>query len=537
MLTTLGGIGLFLIGMKLLTDGIRALAGTALREILVRFVRGPVTATLSGAALTTLLQSSSATMLTTIGFVSAGLITFPQAIGVIFGANIGTTSTGWIVSMLGFKFSMGAIALPLIFIGALVHLFGHGRLANSAIAVAGFGMIFLGIGLMQDGMSGVADRIDLSSVPGDGFLGALLLVLIGVLMTFVMQSSSAAMAITLTALHAGGIDISQAAAMVIGQNIGTTVTAAIAAIGASNAAKRTAAAHIFFNVGTGVLAFAMLPLFAWGVARWQSETGRTAGVGTLAGFHTAFNLMGVLIFLPIVDRFARFVERVIPDRGSRFVRHLDPSVTGLGPVAIETARRTLTDILAVFVSRMITVARGHTPDRDDTERFNEARLAIPQATEFVARIGAESGIQAEIQRQIDLVHAIDHLEQLGDVIDRLDDRPKIIRRPEVETVRLAVEQMLLHAATGFTESGWTGDPDSVAEESRRIAEIRRGLRKDLLERTARRALAAEVSGDIIETVRWLDAIGYHTSRALHYLRPASSVVQPPTLDSSSAHRE
>jgi Na+/phosphate symporter len=212
-------------------------------------------------------------------------------------------------------------------------------------------------------------------------------------------------------------------------------------------------------------------------------------------------------------------------------------VAALGPVALEAARRSLTEVLAVFVARMITVSRGQIPDREQTERFGEARDALPRATGFVARIGAESGQAAEIQHQIGLVHAIDHLEQLGEVIDRLDDRPKIIRRSEVESVRVAVEQLLLHAASGFTESGWTGDPDSVAQESRRVADLRRVLRQDLLERTARGVLPAEASGDIIETVRWLDAIGYHTSRTLHYLRPPASAAQPPALDSSSAHRE
>lgn len=537
MVTTLGGIGLFLLGMLLLTDGIKALAGTALRDVLTRFVRGPFSAMASGATLTTVLQSSSATMLTTIGFVSAGLITFPQAIGVIFGANLGTTSTGWIVSLLGFKFSMGSIALPLVTLGALMRLLLKGKASSIGIAIAGFGLLFFGIGLLQEGMSGLAERIDPASLPGDGVLGKLLLVLVGIAMTVVMQSSSAAMAVTLAALHTGGIDIAQGAALVIGQNIGTTVKSILASIGGSNAVKRTAAAHIFFNLVTGVVAFALLPVFDWVVRLWEARTGDQAGVGTLAGFHTAFNLLGVLIFLPILGRFSRLIERIVPDKGSQFAKHLDPSVANLGPVALEAARRSLTEVLAVFVSRMIIVSRGQTPEREQTERFDEARAALPKATEFVARIGAESGIEAEIQHQIGLVHAIDHLEQLGEVVDRLDDRPKIITRPEVEAVRVAVEQMLLHAASGFTESGWTGEPDAVAEESRRIAEIRRGLRKDLLERTARGALPAEASGDIIETVRWLDAIGYHTSRALHYLKPASSSAQPPTLDSSSAHRE
>ncbi len=196
MMSTLGGIGLFLLGMVLLTDGIKTLAGTALREILKRFIRGPVSGMITGTGLTAILQSSSATMLTTIGFVSAGLITFPQAIGVIFGANLGTTSTGWIVSILGFKLSIGAAALPMIFAGALMRLLLRGRGASLGTAAAGFGLLFLGIAMMQDGMGGLSERIDVTGFTGEGIPGVLLLVGVGIIMTMVMQSSSAAMAPT-----------------------------------------------------------------------------------------------------------------------------------------------------------------------------------------------------------------------------------------------------------------------------------------------------------------------------------------------------
>ncbi len=536
MLNTLGGIGLFLLGMTLLTDGIKALAGTALREVLTRFVRGPVTATLSGAALTAILQSSSATMLTTIGFVSAGLITFPQAIGVIFGANIGTTSTGWIVSLLGFKLSMGAIALPVVFVGAMMRLLGRGRTASAGVALAGFGVLFFGIALMQEGMGGMAERIDLGALPGDGMLGALVLVVVGIVMTLLMQSSSAAMAVTLAALHTGGIDVTQGAALVIGQNVGTSVTTALAAIGATNAAKRTALAHILFNVLTGVVAFALLPVFARSVEIIERAADDNAGVATLAGFHTAFNVIGVMIFLPVSARFARLVERMVPERAPSFAAHLDASVAELGPVALEAARRALADILAVFLARTVSVCRGETPARDGNERFDQARRAIPYAANFVARIGAETGKQADVAHQIGLVHAIDHLERLGEVIDRLDDRPELVRRGDIEPVREAAEELVRSVLAGFTPEGWAGEPEGLAERSAAIAALRKSHRVGLLEKTARGAVAPEVGGDLIETIRWLDAVGYHTIRTLHHLRPpALAADQAPAIDPSSSH--
>ena len=227
----------------------------------------------------------------------------------------------------------------------------------------------------------------------------------------------------------------------------------------------------------------------------------------------------------------------MPERGSGFARHLDPSVAELGPVGLESARRTLTEILAVFIARTIIVCRGESPTRADTERFCDARTALPAAASFVARVGAETGRDADIQSQIGLVHAIDHLARLGELIDRLDDRPQIVRHPEIEQFRSAVEEMFLLAANGFGATGWSGDPSTIESESVRIATMRRTLRHRLLEQTARGRISAEMSGEIIDTVRWLDAACYHTSRTLTYLSSRKPTDQSPDLDSSSAHRE
>lgn len=168
----LGGIGLFLLGMILMTDGLKTAAGDALRRVLLRFTGGPFRAMLSGATITALVQSSSATTLTTIGFVSAGILTFQQAVGVIFGANLGTTSTGWLVSLLGFKVSIASYALPMVGVGALLNLLGRGRLRAAGLALAGFGLIFVGIDQLQSAMAVVATRIDPSMFPRDTFGGA-----------------------------------------------------------------------------------------------------------------------------------------------------------------------------------------------------------------------------------------------------------------------------------------------------------------------------------------------------------------------------
>lgn len=535
MVTTLGGIGLFLLGMMLLTDGIKTLAGSALREVLTRFVRGPITAMLSGTALTAVLQSSSATMLTTIGFVSAGLITFPQAIGVIFGANIGTTSTGWIVSMLGFKVSMGAVALPLVFLGALLRLLSRGKSAAAGLGIAGFGLIFFGIGLLQEGMGGLADHIDPASIPGDGLLGALLLVGVGLAMTVVMQSSSAAMAVTLAALYSGSIDVSQGAAIVIGQNIGTTVTTALAGIGASTAAKRTAMAHILFNTITGMVAFTLLPVLAWLEHGWESRTGATGGVGMLAAFHTGFNVVGVMLFLPATQRFARLVERLVPERQSEFARNLDASVALLGPVALESARRALVDVLRVQTQRTLAVIENRPLGRDATVRFDQSRQALPEIAEFITKVALESNALADIERQIGLMHAIDHLERMGEVVDRLDNIPSLVQRSEIVRARTLSGQLFSSVLDHLSDGMPDGPLPEMEKHAAGLAEVRRTARRELLERTARGSVSISDSGTLIDCLRWLDAAGYHTTRALGYLVPPSVKSQDPAIDSNSSH--
>ncbi len=527
MMSTLGGIGLFLLGMVLLTDGIKTLAGTALREILKRFIRGPVSGMITGTGLTAILQSSSATMLTTIGFVSAGLITFPQAIGVIFGANLGTTSTGWIVSILGFKLSIGAAALPMIFAGALMRLLLRGRGASLGTAAAGFGLLFLGIAMMQDGMGGLSERIDVTGFTGEGIPGVLLLVGVGIIMTMVMQSSSAAMAITLAALHTGGIDITQGAALVIGQNVGTTVTAAIAAIGATNAARRTAVAHITFNVLTGCIALGLFPIFVWGVHRWESSSGHTAGVGTLAGFHTGFNIVGVAVFLPIASQFAHLIERIVPERRSVFARHLDPSVAGLGMVGIETARRTLADILAVFVARAIFVVRDQPCPGHLRMEYTDGLDTLPQVGDFIARVGTESAPGEELTDQIGLVHAIDHLSELGSTLDLIEHHQIAhTHRRHLEAIRAQVEQLLVDIDANFAPGNWKGDSERLRAVLATIAETRKAQRIELIAEVAHGSISADVGGDLIDHVRWLDSVAYQTGRALAYLSPTTPQTPP-----------
>ncbi len=263
--------------MIVMTGGLRELAGAALRARLVSYTRSPLTGAISGATTTAILQSSSATTVAAVGFVSAGLLTFPQALGIIFGANVGTTITGWMVALLGFKLNLGLFVLPVILIGAVMRLFGNGRLSSLGYAMAGFGLLFVGINFMQQGMGNIAEFITPQDLPADTFIGRIQLVLLGMAITVVTQSSSAGVAGALTALFAGAINFEQAAAMVIGMDIGTTVTALIATIGGSVDSRRTGTSHAIYNVCTAAGAILLITpyVLAWANCRVNGRTRTT----------------------------------------------------------------------------------------------------------------------------------------------------------------------------------------------------------------------------------------------------------------------
>jgi phosphate:Na+ symporter len=512
----LGGIGLFLLGMILLTDGLKAVAGEALRRVLSRFVRGPFSALFSGAAVTILVQSSSATTLTTIGFVSAGLLTFPQAVGVLFGANLGTTSTGWIVAVLGLKISVGKLALPLIGVGALLRLLTRDRLAAAGLALAGFGLIFVGIDTLQAGMSHLAELFDPAQLPGETFVGRMLLVAMGIAMTVVMQSSSAAVATTLTALHGGAIDLAQAAALVVGQNVGTTVTAALACIGAATAAKRTAIAHILFNVITGVVALAILPHFVRLADALAHGLEEQPGALALATFHTVFNVLGVLLLLPWTRGYARLIERLVPERGPALTRRLDATVAKVAPVAIEATRLTLREIALVLAKYLQNMLRNK-PGRPDTEALQAVSRALDETRRFIGRVRSDPETKGEHQRHIGTLHAMDHL-------DRLLETCRETRLAQWTERDAALAAAAEHLSEGLAAiMPWLGGhnvpvpADHLATLSGSLAETRRTHRATILEDTAAGRADAGDTLARLEALRWLDRLAYHTWRAVHHL--------------------
>ncbi len=521
-----GGIGLFLLGMVLLTDGLKAFAGDALRRWLVRFTGTPAKAFASGALVTAMVQSSSVTTVTVIGFVSAGLLTFPQTVGVVFGASLGTTGTGWIVSVLGLKVSVGFYALPLVGLGAFLKLLAHGRWRSLGLALAGFALIFIGIEMLQDAMRGLSGVFDLARLPASGLWGHLLAMIIGVVMTVIMQSSSAAVATTLTALHAGAINFDQAASLVIGAAVGTTVTGALAAIGGSVPAKRTALAHVSFNLATGLIAVVLLPVFLWGIGLAQKHAGLDAGAMSLAAFHTLFIAVGVAIFLPFVHRFSRAIERVLPDRGPALTRHLDDTVLQTPAVALEATRRALRET-AAETFRALRGALGE-PAEGTAPLESQLRQALDRLQEFFPKIPSIAEDEPLSQSRVAQMHAMDHLTRLQTRLSPPASVRRVLDEPRLEAALKLARAILEQGGAGLRG----GAPDNwlppLEQEASDLVELRRNERPMILQQTAGGASTPARALDLLDAMRWLDRLGYHTSRICHYLGSEDSSKLPLT---------
>ncbi|MDX2463017.1 MAG: Na/Pi symporter [Porticoccus sp.] len=348
-----GGLGLFLLAVSMITDGLKSAAGLVLRDMLSKWTRSPAHGIVTGLTITAIVQSSSAVTVATIGFVNAGLITMRQALGIVYGSNIGTTLTGWLVAIVGFKINVEAFALPIIGIGMLIRLTGgESKRAHLGMALVGFGLFFISIDVLKDTFDGLLTVIDLNKFTVEGIWGVLMYVGIGFLMTVLTQSSIATIAITLTATTGGVFGLYAAAAMVIGANLGTTSTAGFAAIGATANAKRVACAHIIFNTGTGIVALMILPVLFWIIQNTEELLGLKAiPAVTLALFHTVFNILGVALIFPLNNRLAHFLEKrfISQDEVEGRPMYLDKTVAVSPTLAVNALVLELSRITTVVI--------------------------------------------------------------------------------------------------------------------------------------------------------------------------------------------
>ncbi|OIO07695.1 MAG: hypothetical protein AUJ52_09750 [Elusimicrobia bacterium CG1_02_63_36] len=437
-LNLLGALGVFLYGLKVMSEGLQKLAGTKLREVLAKATSNRFSATLSGFLVTCAVQSSSATTVMVVGFCSAGLMTLSQSLGVIFGANIGTTTTAWIVSLLGFKVHMERIAVPLIGMGFFSQFIKRWRMPHRIGEVfVGFGLLFLGLALLSETIPNVKDAPEMltmiSRFSPETLFGFGYAILAGTIMTVAVQSSSAAMAITLTAAANGLIDFPTCAALAIGQNIGTTTTALLAAIGAPLTARRAALGHFLFNV-IGVIPVMLvfsqiLAGVDWVMPGDPYSTGQQAHLAVtthLSLFHTMFNVFNTILFLPFIKQFENLIVKLMPGSAKGPQEHdlvyLSTPFSATPELSIIAAQKEV-DRLAGICLKMVGKIRRALDIRgkERTDLLDELRedekttdILEHKITTYLAEL-THGHLSSPANRQvISMLSMVNDLERIGD---------------------------------------------------------------------------------------------------------------------------
>ena len=428
-----GSLGLFLYGMKVMSDGIQKTAGDGLQRVLNYMTINRFAAALTGFVVTALVQSSSATTVMVVSFVNAGLLSLTQSIGVIMGANIGTTVTGWIVALIGFKFSIVTIALPAIGIG--LPLVFSKRLGKQDLGevLIGFGILFLGLDFLKDSVPDIKNHPEylefLARFSNWGFLSFMLFVAVGAVLTVVIQSSSASMAITLTMAYSGWIDYHTAAAVIIGSNIGTTVTAYLAAIGTNTNAKRASRAHILFNIfGAILISIVYGPFLKFVDIIIPGDPTMGAAIPEhLAMFHTLFNIANTLIFIWFVPQFAKLVEKLVPETADDFdvkyhFKYFSTGIQDTAELNLMKAKSEISKMAGIteeMFARFLSIfgkpdkkLGGKVRKLKDMEDFTDQMQE--QITSYLIECSSEGLNEDGMRTSTAMIRIVNELESIGD---------------------------------------------------------------------------------------------------------------------------
>ncbi|MBB3332187.1 phosphate:Na+ symporter [Halomonas campaniensis] len=529
--TLAAGLGLFLWGMSHLQDAIKRLSGGTLDRWLHTATRHPFRAIGVGATATALVQSSSLVTLLAMSFVGAGLVALPGAIALLFGANLGTTTGAWLIAAFGLRFDLATFAMPFLALG----LIGSRVLQDARGAIAGLllgvGLLFLGIDFMKLGFEAWQDGLSLDGLAGGSAWHWPLFVLFGVVATVVMQSSHATLLITLAALAGGQLPYLPALAVAIGANIGTTVTAVLGALGSGFAARRLAGAHVVFNLVTAAVALALLVPLAW-LVDWLGELiGLAADAWPLklALFHTLFNLLGIVLMLPLIPRLAARLERAFPEPArtppaqARYLaptalQHADTAVAAIEQECQRLNRRAY-HLLCSAILVPSAEAIGHPPSRAvvkariepsawtpvNTRYHEQIKPLMAEILDFYSRLDTplteaqEARVETLYARTLRMVEAV----RFGEVLQRSLLRhaaPASPLREAHDDIRLALAEGLNRLAA---------NPEA-ADISAPIDEVRRHWQQALAERLREHRLdpwlASSLMNDLHQATRLMGAL-------------------------------
>jgi phosphate:Na+ symporter len=518
-LQIMGALGVFLYGLKVMSEGLQKASGSRLRDILNKATDNRVMGTISGFLVTCAVQSSSATTVMVVAFCSAGLLTLQQSLGVIFGANIGTTTTAWIVSLLGFKVKIAEFAVPLIGIGFFSQFIKRWRTPHRiGQALVGFGLLFLGLALLKDAIPDVQDAAAvtdwISRLEPGTYTGLFSAVLFGTIITVVVQSSSASMAITLTAAAKGYIDFPTACAIALGQNIGTTVTAVLAAINAPLIARRAALAHVLFNLVGSLWPIALFAPFLALVDGFVP--GNPYGTGDaallvaipthIAAFHTAFNLVNTAVFLPLTGPFEKLIVWLMPKRASdsgheHELVYLTTAFSDTPELAINAAAKEVERMAGVTVTQIGRIRQVFASENSEHEALLEKIRADELATdilehkinEYLALLVHGQLSSPATKRVLSMMSMINDLERIGDhgekiamLLEKLDQLPGSFSDIAAQEVReMAAEAELnLRAMTRLISTPGPNPMPAADERENRLNDMRNRYRQSHLQRVS-----------------------------------------------------
>ncbi|MDN4609043.1 Na/Pi cotransporter family protein [Sporosarcina highlanderae] len=517
-----GGLGIFLFAIKYMGDGLQKAAGDRLRSILDRFTTNPFMGVLVGIIVTVLIQSSSGTTVITVGLVSAGFMTLRQAIGVIMGANIGTTITAFIIGL-----DVGAYALPIMAVGAfLIFFMRKNTTKNIGEVIFGFGGLFLGLELMSAGMKPLRSLSEFSDFTVAMADHPLLGVVAGTVFTLIVQSSSATVGI-LQGLYAENlIPLKAALPVLFGDNIGTTITAVLAAIGASVAARRAAAAHVLFNVvGTIVFMILLYPFTLY--VEWIAHVLNLENKMQIAFAHGSFNVVNTILQFPLIGVWALFVTKIIPGKDVTIEykpKHLDPNFINQSPaVAIGQAKEEIIRMGDFAVQGLQeTYEYLKTSNKRNAETAYQIEDAINnldrKITDYLVEISAVNISPIESARHVMLMDTVRDIERIGDHFENIIE---LIDFREVNRVKLTDEAMddltemftltigTVDKAIRSLDMNDTELAKSVAEQEDLIDKMERKFRKNHIVRLNEGLCTAQSGMVFVDIVSNLERIGDH----------------------------
>jgi len=527
-LIILGSLGIFLYGMKVLSEGIQKTAGEKMRQVMATMTHNRVAGVGTGFLTTCLLQSSSATTVIVVSFCNAGLLTLVESIGVIMGANLGTTLTAWIIAVVG-KFSLAKIALPIIGIGTPFIFVGKGKWKNIGQILIGFGLLFYGLGALKDAVPDVKSmlastepeivqkaeswRAFIENISGKGYLSLIMFLFGGVLLTIAVQSSSAAMAITVTLALNGWIGFEESCAIVLGENIGTTVTAYLASLGANTNAKRAARAHFTFNI-LGVVwmlaaFYAFIPMVE-SIGNSLPDSFRTEKHSTpigfnLAIFHSTFNFINICLLIGFVPWIAKFVTKWVKDdekKSDSRLHFITQNLMKVGEMNLPEAQNAVEGMADITLEMYDDFEKMFSDNRTidltpAVEKSKELETATDQCmadiTQYLVRLSASELSQRNADDVSSMIRIVSELEEASDCVHRLvmltDRRNRKGHNPFSDDTTLALKRFtrIVGEFLNFTRKNIT-PPISLnilkeAEEfESSVDDMRRSLNKASLSR-------------------------------------------------------